>query len=150
MKNKKTSEQQQTSLSIKEMIKGRSKALNNIENMLYQRVEHIFKRVMEEAEGGNMAATKLLIDKILPDKKERFILIEGVKLESYEDVINLEKKVIQNMISAELTASEAKSLLDAIKYYKDSLFNNKYFKEFDQALKEVKADIIPTNYGRKD
>lgn len=89
----------------------RHKSLLLIEQMIDEQAKDICQIVIDAAKGGDLQAAKILIDRMIPPKKDRPINLELPQLESLSDVLKANSLILNAASSGEITPLEAESLL---------------------------------------
>lgn len=89
----------------------RHKALILIEQMIEGEGEAICRVVIDAAKGGDLQAAKILIDRMIPPKKDRPINLHLPKLNSPSDVLKANSLILNAASLGEITPLEAESLL---------------------------------------
>ncbi|MCP5507441.1 MAG: hypothetical protein H7A37_03960 [Chlamydiales bacterium] len=95
--------------------KGKAKGTKNrstlaAEQLLHGDLDNICRRLVEEALIGNMQAIKLVLDRILPPKRDRAIDIKLPKLQTADDAVNAMSLIIDAVGSGNITPSEGESI----------------------------------------
>lgn len=89
----------------------RNKTLLLLEQMIEEEAQEICRAVIEQAKGGDLQAAKILIDRMIPPKKDRPINLDLPKLDSLSDVLKANSLILNAASSGEITPLEAESLL---------------------------------------
>jgi hypothetical protein len=80
-------------------------------------VEAIVTKVIVAAKNGDMSAAKILIDRILPPKRDRHISFTLPQIRSATDAASAMAAVINEVASGSITAAEAEGLSKLIGDY---------------------------------
>lgn len=95
--------------------KGKAKGTKNkatlaAEQLLQVDLKNICQRLVEEALIGNMQAIKLVLDRMLPPKRDRTIDIGLPKLQTADDAVNAMALIIDAVGSGNITPSEGEAI----------------------------------------
>jgi len=80
------------------------------EQLLQSNLDNICLRLTEEALTGNMLAIKLVLDRVLPSRRDRAIDIKLPKLQTIEDALKTMTTIIEAMGNGKITPSEGESM----------------------------------------
>lgn len=80
------------------------------EQLLQNNLDNICLRLIEEALTGNMLAIKLVLDRVLPSRRDRAIDIKLPKLQTIEDALKTMTTIIEAMGNGKITPSEGESM----------------------------------------
>ena len=95
----------------------RGKAAQLAELLIDGDVEAIVTKVIVAAKNGDMSAAKILIDRILPPKRDRHISFTLPQIRSATDAASAMAAVINEVASGSITAAEAEGLSKLIGDY---------------------------------
>lgn len=99
-------------------IKGtRNKATLFAEQLLQGELETICRRLLQEAVEGNMQAIKIVLDRLLPPKRNIPIAIDLTKLENSSDALNAISYVTVAVSRGDLSVEEGEALSRMIEVY---------------------------------
>jgi hypothetical protein len=99
-------------------IKGtKNKATVVAEMLLHGELENICRRLIQEAITGNMQAIKMVLDRVLPAKRDSPIVIDLPKLEKSSDALQAIASITMAVSKGKLTVSEGESLSKIIDIY---------------------------------
>jgi predicted ATPase len=95
--------------------KGRAKGTKNratlaAEQLLESDLDNICRKLIEEALTGNMQAIKLVLDRVLPQKRDRIIDVKLPKLQTTDDAVNAMSLIIDSIGSGNITPGEGEAL----------------------------------------
>lgn len=95
--------------------KGKAKGTKNratlaAEQLLQSDLDNICRRLVEEALIGNMQAIKLVLDRILPAKRDRTIDVKLPKLQTADDAVNAMSLIIDAVGSENITPGEGEAM----------------------------------------
>lgn len=100
------------------------------ERLLEDQTREICAAVVAEARTGNMQAAKIVLDRILPTKKDRPIRIDLPEMNSSTDLANSMSCVINAVGSGQISPSEGEAIARIIDIHAKTLELN----EFEQRL----------------
>lgn len=80
------------------------------EQLLQGDLDSICRKLVEEALTGNVQAIKLVLDRVLPPKKDRVIDVQLPKLQTTDDAVNAISIIIDALGSGEITPSEGEAM----------------------------------------
>lgn len=99
-------------------VKGtKNKATVVAEMLLHGELENICRRLIQEAITGNMQAIKMVLDRVLPAKRDTPIVIDLPKLENSSDALQAIASITTAVSEGKLTVSEGESLSRMIDVY---------------------------------
>ena len=107
-------------------LKGRPKGSKNkstiaAETLLEGSLERICRRVENEALNGNMQAAKMILDRILPAKRDRAIKIDLPQIHNGKDILKAVGAIMNAIASGEISPSEGESLSRILEKYSNAL-----------------------------
>lgn len=111
----------------------RNKATITAEALFEGEIEGICRKAIEEAKQGNIQAIKLIIDRILPPKKEASISIELPVMKVGSDILEAVHQVTIAVCRGKITPSEGEILMKIIDTQARAIEMN----EFEQRLKNL-------------
>ena len=111
----------------------RNKATIAAEVLFEGEIEGICRKAIEEAKRGNIQAIKLVLDRILPPKKEASIFIDLPTMKTSSDILEAIHRVTQAVSRGELSPSEADCLTRIIERQAKVIEMN----DFDERLKKL-------------
>lgn len=80
------------------------------EQLLQGELDNICQRLVEEALIGNMQAIKLILDRVLPAKRDRVIDVQLPKLQTTDDALKAISLIVGAVGSGSLSPSEGEAL----------------------------------------
>lgn len=107
------------------------------ERLFADEVENICKMVIEEAKGGDMQAAKMILDRLLPPKKDTPIQIDLPKIESSSDVLKAVGCITDAVGIGQISPSEGEALARIVDIHTKALELNEFEKRL-AALEENK------------
>jgi hypothetical protein len=111
----------------------RNKATLLAESLFEDEIEGICRKAIEEAKQGNIQAIKLVLDRILPPKKEASIFIDLPVMKAGADILEAIHRVTIAVCQGEITPSEGEILMRIIDTQAKAIELN----EFEQRLKNL-------------
>ncbi len=95
--------------------KGKAKGTKNratlaAEQLLQNDLDNICRKLIEEALTGNMQAVKLVLDRVLPSKRDRSIDVKLPKLQTADDAVNAMSMIINAIGSGNITPAEGEAM----------------------------------------
>lgn len=86
--------------------------------MLFEsEIEEVCHRVIEQAKEGNMQAARIILDRLLPPKKDRSIYFNLPSFQNEADVLQASKLICEAVKNGELTPIEGESLSKMIEIH---------------------------------
>ena len=121
---------------------GRPRGVLNYATLLAQellaaRVESIAAKLIELAEGGDMRAIRVCMDRLMPAIKHQPIAVELPPIETAADSVEAVASIAAAVAAGELTAAEAAELAKLIDVYVRALDS----KGFDERLSKLEKEI---------
>lgn len=115
---------------------GRPRGIKNKATLLAEalfegEIEGICRKAIEEAKQGNMQAIKLVLDRILPPKKEALIFIDLPVMKAGADILEAVHRVVAAVCQGKITPSEGEVLTKIIDTQARAIEVN----EFEQRLR---------------
>jgi hypothetical protein len=111
----------------------RNKATIAAEALLEGEIEGICCKAIEEAKRGNIQAIKLVLDRVLPPKKETSIFIDLPVMKTSSDILEAVHRVTQAVSRGELSLSEGDCLTRIIERQAKVIEMN----DFEERLKKL-------------
>lgn len=99
----------------------RNKSTLAAEKLLEGSLNKICQRIEEEALNGNMQAAKMILDRVLPCRKDRVIQIDLPQIKTHEDVLSAICSIVNAVGNGEISPSEGESLSRTIDLYSKTL-----------------------------
>jgi F0F1-type ATP synthase gamma subunit len=91
------------------------------QELLAARVESIAAKLIELAEGGDMRAIRVCMDRLMPAIKHQPIAVELPPIENAADSVEAAASIVAAVAAGELTATEAAELAKVIDTYVGAL-----------------------------
>ena len=111
----------------------RNKATLLAEALLQTEVEAICRKAIEEAKNGNIQAIKIILDRILPPKKESPIHIALPLVQNPTDILKATQHIVASVGRGEITPGEGEALSRIIDVHAKAIEMN----EFEKRLKNL-------------
>lgn len=108
------------------------------EQLLQGDLNNICRRLIEEALTGNVQAIKLILDRVLPSKKDRVIDIQLPKLNTTDDALRAMSIIIEAVGSGNITPNEGEALSRVIDAFVKAIQTHEIQKRVDLLEQEVK------------
>lgn len=99
----------------------RNKATLAAERLLQGELEEICRKLIEQAKEGNTQAIKLVLDRILPPKKNPTVSIKLPKLNSPSDALKAIASITLAVANGELSPAEGETLSGIVGTYVKAL-----------------------------
>jgi hypothetical protein len=80
------------------------------ERLLNDDLDNICRKLIEQALTGNIQAIKLVLDRVLPAKRDRDIDVRLPKLQTVDDAANAMSLIIESVSSGSITPSEGEAM----------------------------------------
>jgi Family of unknown function (DUF5681) len=84
-------------------------------------LEEVLATVIERAKGGDMTACKMVLDKVLPNTKDRPIALEIPLINDLNDVGNAQAEILQAVASGSITPNEGERVASIIEARRRSI-----------------------------
>jgi hypothetical protein len=107
------------------------------QELLAARVESIAGKLIELAEGGDMRAIRVCMDRLVPANKHQPIAVELPPIEKPADSVAAAAAIAAAVAAGELTATEAAQLAKVVDVYVRALDS----KGFDERLGKLEKEI---------
>lgn len=88
----------------------RNKASLMAEQLFIDDIQGICESVVSQAKSGNIQAAKIILDRLLPPRKDPPILLELPKIETAEDIVQAIGSITQAVACGAITSSEGEAL----------------------------------------
>lgn len=111
----------------------RGKATQLAEWLIDNDAEAIITKVINEAKNGDMSAAKILIDRILPPRRDRHVSVALPEIKNASDAASAMAAVINEVAAGNITAGEAEGLTKLIGEYSKIL----EVSQFEERLKRL-------------
>lgn len=84
-------------------------------------LEEVLATVIERAKSGDMAACKMVLDKVLPNTKDRPIALEMPLINDLNDVGNAQAEILQAVANGSITPNEGERVASIIEARRRSI-----------------------------
>jgi Family of unknown function (DUF5681) len=95
----------------------RNKATMAIEELLDGEAEGLARKVIEKGLGGDMAALRLCLERLLPPRRERPLAFDLPKIESAKDAQAASSAILAACAAGDLSPSEATAVMELVSAY---------------------------------
>ena len=95
----------------------RNKATVAAEALLDGEAETITRKAIELAKGGDITAIRLCLERILPPRKDRPIVVDLPNVTSVQDLKTAYGLVVRDVASGDLTPDQGRTLSDLLESY---------------------------------
>ena len=107
------------------------------QELLAARVESIAAKLIELAEGGDMRAIRVCMERLVPTSRHQPIAVELPRIEKPADSVEAAAAIAAAVAAGELTAAEAAKLAKVVEAYVRALDS----KGFDERLGKLEHEI---------
>jgi len=115
----------------------RHKATQAVEHLMQHQVERITSAVIEAAAKGDMAAARLVLDRIAPARREPAVSIDMPTIQSAADLPMAIAAILQAVGAGDLTPSEAAKITQTIEAAAGAI----ELSDLDQRIASIEASI---------
>ena len=91
------------------------------EKLIDNQCEALVQKAVEMALNGDMQALKLLIERLIPARKDRPVKLDLPKIKSAQDIINVMGLIVENVGKGELEPEQAKTLATILEINRKSI-----------------------------
>ena len=84
------------------------------ERLLVDEIHDICASVIAEAKKGNIQAAKIILDRVLPSRRDRVIDVQLPKLQTVDDAVKAMSTIINAIGSGDITPSEGEAMSRAV------------------------------------
>lgn len=99
----------------------RNKTTMAVQSLLDGEAEEIGRKAVELAKSGDMAAIRLVLERILPPRKDRPIELEIPHMESIADVVTAQGAIVQAVGCGDITPSEGQAICAMLEQYRRTI-----------------------------
>lgn len=100
-------------------------------------MDKICKKVEEEALNGNMQAAKMILERFLSPRKDRFIEIDFPPIHTFEDIVKVVKFIFSSVGKGEISPSEGEMLTRMVESYSKAMEAC----QFESRLKNLEENL---------
>ena len=115
----------------------RHKATRAVEGLMQGQVERVTTAVIEAAAKGDMAAARLVLDRVSPARREPAVSVEIPNIESAADLPMAIAAILQAVGAGDLTPSEAAKITQTIEAAAGAI----ELHDLDQRIASIEASI---------
>lgn len=112
------------------------------ERLLHGDLDNICHKLIEEALTGNVQAIKLVLDRVLPAKRDRDIDVRLPKLQTADDAVKAMSMIVESVSCGNITPSEGEAMSKVVDAFVKSLQAYDVEKRVVKLEQEVKNDKI--------
>jgi hypothetical protein len=105
--------------------------------LLEGEAETITRKAVELALAGDLQAIKLVLERVIPARKERPVSITLPEIDTARDVMVATKQVINNVAAGELTPGEGQTMLAMLDNVRKAIESE----SFEQRLNKLEANL---------
>jgi hypothetical protein len=109
----------------------RNKATLALQTLFEDEAELIGRKAVELAKDGDMQAIKLVLERIMPARKDMPISFEMGRLERIEDIATAMQKIMQAVAGGELTPQEAQLIATLLEQQRKNITSASLEKKID-------------------
>jgi hypothetical protein len=121
------------------------------QELLAARVESIAGKLIELAEGGDMRAIRVCMDRLVPAIKDRPIAVELPPIEKPADSVAAAAAIAAAVAAGELTAAEAARLAKVVDVYVRALDSKGFDERLGKLEKEIRgAPAVPAHAAKSN
>ena len=99
----------------------RNKATLAAEILLDGEAETITRKAIELAKGGDITAIRMCLERILPPRKDRPIVVDLPDVDSLADLKEAYAAVVRDVANGELTPDQGRTLSDLLESYRRTI-----------------------------
>jgi hypothetical protein len=121
------------------------------QELLAARVESIAGKLIELAEGGDMRAIRVCMERIVPAPQHQPIAVELPPIEKPADSVEAAATIAAAVAAGELTAAEAAQLAKVVDVYVHALDSKGFDERLGKLEKEIRgAAAVPAHAAKSD
>jgi hypothetical protein len=121
------------------------------QELLSARVERIAGKLIELAEGGDMRAIRVCMERLMPVIKHQPIAVEMPPIEKAADSVEAVASIAAAVAAGELTATEAAELAKVVDVYVRALATNGFDERLTKLEKGISgAPAVPAHAAVRD
>src|SRR5262249_9592552 len=126
-------------------------ATNLAQELLSARVESIAGKLIELAEGGDMRAIRVCMDRLVPAIKHQPIAVELPPIEKPADSVEAVASIAAAVAAGDLTATEAAQLAKVVDVYVGALASRGFEERLSKLEKGISdAPAVPAHAAARD
>lgn len=116
----------------------KNRATRAAEQLLQGDLDNICRRLIEEALKGNVQAIKLVLDRVLPPRRDRVIDITLSKLQTADDAVKGMSTIIEAIVSGKITPCEGEAMSRVVDAFVKALQTHEIEKRISMLEQGVK------------
>jgi len=121
------------------------------QELLAARVESIAGKLIELAEGGDMRAIRVCMERLMPVIKDQPIAVELPPIEKPADSVAAAAAIAAAVAAGELTATEADKLAKVVEVYVRALDSKGFDERLGKLEKEIRgAPAVPAHAAKSN
>ena len=121
------------------------------QELLAARVESIAGKLIELAEGGDMRAIRVCMERLVPVIKHQSIAVELPPIEKPADSVEAAAAIAAAVAAGELTATEAAKLAKVVEVYVRALDSKGFDERLGKLEKEIRgAPAVPAHAAKSN
>ena len=121
------------------------------QELLAARVESIAGKLIELAEGGDMRAIRVRMERLMPVIKDQPIAVELPPIEKPADSVEAAAAIAAAVAAGELTATEAAKLAKVVEVYVRALDSKGFDERLGKLEKEIRgAPAVPAHAAKSN
>jgi len=121
------------------------------QELLAARVESIAGKLIELAEGGDMRAIRVCMERLMPVIKDQPIAVELPPIEKPADSVEAAAAIAAAVAAGELTATEAAKLAKVVEVYVRALDSKGFDERLGKLEKEIRgAPAVPAHAAKSN
>lgn len=118
----------------------RNKATLAVQALLDGEAEAITRKAIEKAKDGDMAAIRLVIERVLPPRREVMIEIDLPPIDGIEGIIQAQSAILKAVCQGDITPTEASAI---------SAITEQALRAFESRSIEQRLDAMETRLGQR-
>ena len=112
------------------------------ERLMESDVPDVVRAVVDAAKGGDMTACKFILERIVPIRRGRPILIDLPAINCAQDLVNAAGRVVDAVASGELTTEEGAALVSVVDFQRRAIESSDFESRL-MALEKVDRNVAP-------
>jgi hypothetical protein len=114
----------------------RNKATIALEKLMEEGAEKIVQTVIKLANEGDMSAARMVLDRIIPQRKDRPVVVDLPKINSAADIPAATQAILEATASGELTPSEGAALVNIAESHRKAV----ELSELEERIRAIEAE----------
>jgi hypothetical protein len=99
----------------------RNQATLALEKMMADDGAAVVQAILDAAKGGDMTAARIIVDRIVPPRKDRPVVVDLPKIESADDIPQATTAILEATAAGDLTPSEGAALVNMVEAHRKAL-----------------------------